>query len=1416
MSARKEPSDSSAARSGRGRRRWVWMLGGFLGLILLVVLVAPVIAAPIVKGLVIDGVHESMNASATLEDLSLGLGGHVQASGFRLVDAAGLSVAEVQRVDVRAGVFGALTGSYRAKVVVEGVAIHARQDEAGEWNLVTIARGDETDDGERASRKDESDEPSELPDLSLGLELRDGTLSVHALGGLTELRDLNLTLDITALSEPAPFHVSGRIFGPAGPGGELSLDGTLTLAQDGRLDPAGVQAELDYILRDLMLAAVQPALAALVPLDEVSGLIEGTGHWSWRAPLTLSGGSTLTMSDVVLAGPAIGPEPIVLPAASLTAEATIDALGEGSQTVTLDAGDLLTLRYGGSTQVVGDEQRVQGTLEAGGRLAALLIAAREQLGIDPTVMLDGALEIRAGIEARWNDDGLLGAGVDARVSLLGLRAESADGAPLDLGELTDLTFEFMAGADLAAGTAELERLQLDAGPVTASAQAKITGLPRGDDDDWLAELALEDSTFAFDADLDRLQQSIGSLLEPDTPQIGGRIVARSSGRSDGEAMLADSTFELTGLVLRAPDDNNTVGSIIGPFDLSLEQAGRLDFSPGGRTDLERFMLRSPVLSVDASGSITDITDPERMQGTLEHLVELQPGPAAEMIDALFGGFLALHASGQPVTLRNTLTLDGPRMALVGRMSMPEFRAQFGSDSEPFEILGMDTGYDVRVDKPFTPIEIASYELSLAGFSGAGLTTGALEVSGAGSMELGLGRLTLHAEPRLAGPEILALDDGTWVGGAPFGGVLDLHLEDGVLEATGRLAGGRLEIGLPAGGPDQPARRIEQQDVDLVFLVTVTPTEELLDVTRFDYTSLTARTSLHGTLGRYSDPEQIVADMAFSVSGEIARLLADAGALLPMEGTDARGALTLDGKLTGDAGELSLDVDGRVKDLWLAVAPGSAGAGAGAEGAEPIIVSDPSAELALSADVLTGPLDVTLTRGRVDSSFLQGGFTGDAKNLRAWLEADEGAAPAGPVPVRLDVDMTYDSQQLGALLAASLPGRFTGTGRHPLKLTLSGDLAADQAVRDQLLGESALATAGLGALGGLTANGSFGLAPFQLPGVLAAGNLGLQLTDGIASLIGDLTLNGGKASLDAALDLRPEAQAPRSHVGFKLDGLQATREMGPLLASMHPLFAAGGDADVGSVTGSVAADFELFWDGELPLAATDLASLPLQRLSGSGRVEFPDVTLGGSPLLGEMLGRLGEGEQQKVSIAPMSFRIADGRLSYAEPWPWKVSGEQTNFTGSVGLDGSLAMVWNVPITERLMKKYKFLSKMQGEMIAIPIKGSVDKPKLRWGDVFDDLAEKALKAELEDRLKDKLGGALGGVLLGGGDGDSDDEADESPQKTLSAEELLAQADKLWEEGKQDEARPLYKQLKSKHQLTLVYVFNKDRIRKRAKDP
>jgi len=75
----------------------------------------------------------------------------------------------------------------------------------------------------------------------------------------------------------------------------------------------------------------------------------------------------------------------------------------------------------------------------------------------------------------------------------------------------------------------------------------------------------------------------------------------------------------------------------------------------------------------------------------------------------------------------------------------------------------------------------------------------------------------------------------------------------------------------------------------------------------------------------------------------------------------------------------------------------------------------------------------------------------------------------------------------------------------------------------------------------------------------------------------------------------------------------------------------------------------------------------------------------------------------------------------------------------------------------------------------------------------------QARLESELESRLGGLKG--VLGGA-------AETGP------EELLAEADALWEAGSKAEARPLYKRLMDDHKYSLAYQLNKDRIKQRAR--
>jgi hypothetical protein len=321
-------------------------------------------------------------------------------------------------------------------------------------------------------------------------------------------------------------------------------------------------------------------------------------------------------------------------------------------------------------------------------------------------------------------------------------------------------------------------------------------------------------------------------------------------------------------------------------------------------------------------------------------------------------------------------------------------------------------------------------------------------------------------------------------------------------------------------------------------------------------------------------------------------------------------------------------------------------------------------------------------------------------------------------------------------------------------------------------------------------------------------------DGRTHLVGKLSANQGALDLDADLDLRSAAPggaagAP-SRFEFKLAGLQVTQELAEVLARVHPLFAGTAGSQLATVSGALSADLSGSWSGPLPTAepAGGWVAAASKSLSATGHLEANALHIASSALLGDMLSAFSLPGQSELSLAPIDFRIDQGRLSYAQPWALAIAGMDTNFTGSVGLDLSLDMQWNVPVTDHLIQKHKFLASLAGQSISVPITGTATAPVLEWSDALGDLAERAAQAELEKRFKDKLGTLPPIPGLGGGDA-----GQAGGQPASSPEDLLARADKLWDEGKQAEARPLYQELIDKHKLTLVYALNKKRIKERA---
>ncbi len=492
--------------------------------------------------------------------------------------------------------------------------------------------------------------------------------------------------------------------------------------------------------------------------------------------------------------------------------------------------------------------------------------------------------------------------------------------------------------------------------------------------------------------------------------------------------------------------------------------------------------------------------------------------------------------------------------------------------------------------------------------------------------------------------------------------------------------------------------------------------------------------------------------------------------------------------------IAIDGDLSVRGLDLAFAPKEVGE-------EPFLLHEEEVGLELDLGLDAAALDAELVRVHLESTALSGDVQGKLENLGALAEdAAPSAEPARAVAV--EGRFTYVPDRIGALLARWIPGKLSGTEPQPLSFTVDGPL-----VRGDMLTM----------LSALDVRADLRLATFETAGLRTQGDLGVTEKGGRAAIDGRFDLSGGSVRMIGDLGLVPGASGP-STLSMKVEGAQARGELAPLLAWLHPIFAGLSAANTGALEGTIALDLELAWPGPLPLAELQIGAqgVDWKALSGGGSFALAKAGVQGSTILDQLLELVGKPGQNQLSLQPLAFHIAAGRLAYAKPWTWTLGGAKTTFGGSIGFDRSLDLAWSVPLSEGFLKRQNLPKELAGQVLTLPLSGTLDRPTLEWKGALDELAKGALKDELSQRvdearkeleeklgdgLKEKLGGDLGDLL---GDQGKDD-----------PEELLRRADALWTEGKPDEARPLYKRLREDYKLSPTYLLNRDRIKERAKE-
>ena len=431
----------------------------------------------------------------------------------------------------------------------------------------------------------------------------------------------------------------------------------------------------------------------------------------------------------------------------------------------------------------------------------------------------------------------------------------------------------------------------------------------------------------------------------------------------------------------------------------------------------------------------------------------------------------------------------------------------------------------------------------------------------------------------------------------------------------------------------------------------------------------------------------------------------------------------------------------------------------------------------------GAVDVVLQQLALEAPFLTAqlvgglGVEGQDDSRLVTLDGLRGLVEFSPV-------------ELAELVEAELPAQFEADARETVSFKLSGALQSFEwpALLDHLTGDLTLGVAGC-----------------TLEGFSLDGKLRTSVQDKRVRFTGEFESNEGNLALNGELlPTHPQAshEQPALRAVVSAEEVRAGENAAQLFSYIHPAFALVDDLEDSTVDGLISGDAQFTWgapiDWEVLMA--EEGEPDLTPLRGQGELAVNQVVVEGSSLLQKLREELDDDAEGELRLRPLRFKLSENRITYENPWTWTIGKTETSFEGSVGLDQTLDLSWNVPVTESLVDRYRFLRKLEGQQLAIPVCGTTEKPIVEYDGLIQSLGSSL--------LEDVLPGLTNGGLTGGNQTDQESGGAETP------ESLLQQADQLWDAERFTEAAALYARIRAEYKVSVVYALNRKRIKKRAK--
>ena len=254
-----------------------------------------------------------------------------------------------------------------------------------------------------------------------------------------------------------------------------------------------------------------------------------------------------------------------------------------------------------------------------------------------------------------------------------------------------------------------------------------------------------------------------------------------------------------------------------------------------------------------------------------------------------------------------------------------------------------------------------------------------------------------------------------------------------------------------------------------------------------------------------------------------------------------------------------------------------------------------------------------------------------------------------------------------------------------------------------------------------------LAPLTVTGMTVSGRAQAELRDGRLSVAAPLSVNGGTAQVTGTWDLRGQEAGPRSSVAVRAQGVRANAEMGPFLEKISPIFHTVNGTVEGALEGEAALEWAAPAERGVPAA--------LEALKGKAVFAARDLAVTGSPAVVELLGALGEEGTVRGELLATDVRVGTGRCAY-DGMTLRLARYQLRFTGWVGFDGKMALLVEMPLTERFLRRYPRLEKLAGRTFFVALEGTVARPRLDLDRAIQELLRRALEGAAQEKLEDAI--------------------------------------------------------------------------------